>query len=45
MNEQLIASFLDRKNIFAVVGVSRDLQSMGIKFIKIYVLPVMRSML
>jgi len=24
MNEQLIASFLGRKNIFAVVGVSRD---------------------
>jgi hypothetical protein len=24
MNEQLIESFLDRKNIFAVVGVSRD---------------------
>ena len=24
MNEQLIASFLDGKNIFAVVGVSRD---------------------
>jgi predicted CoA-binding protein len=24
MNEQLIASFLDKKNIFAIVGVSRD---------------------
>jgi predicted CoA-binding protein len=24
MDEQLIASFLDRKNVFAVVGVSRD---------------------
>jgi predicted CoA-binding protein len=29
MNEQLIASFLDRKNVFAVVGVSRDPSKYG----------------
>ncbi|MGC8940357.1 MAG: CoA-binding protein [Candidatus Bathyarchaeia archaeon] len=29
MNEQLITLFLDKKNIFAVVGVSRDPEKFG----------------
>ena len=35
MNEELIKVFLDKRNVFAVVGASRDPQNMVIKCIKI----------
>ncbi|MGC8999297.1 MAG: hypothetical protein ACP5JW_07950 [Candidatus Bathyarchaeia archaeon] len=40
MNEQLITLFLDKKNIFAVVGVSRDPEKFGHQVYRIYVPPV-----
>lgn len=45
MNEELIKAFLDKRNVFAVVGLVVTLENMDIKFTEILKMPVTKCML